>query len=135
MSRSNKQVLVVDDEEIVRSTLTAFLDLMGHQVASAEDGEAALSALNEAPYDIAFIDVQMAGMNGYDLTSRIREAWPHIHVCLMAGFQNSELTDRALQLGTSGVLAKPFKLEEVEQFLEDAGDVEAISPPDAGATS
>ncbi len=133
MSHSSKQILVVDDEEIVRQTLTTFLDDLGHDVTSVKDGEAALAALRATLYDIAFVDVQMTGMSGYDLTHRIRESWPHIRVCLMAGFYSSDLRDRASQLGTIGVLGKPFRLQELERFLEDAAGVEAVLPSDAGA--
>jgi len=61
----------------------------------------------------------MSGIDGYELMERIRDSWPQLRVCLMAGFPAPDLEDRSFGLGAAGALAKPFKLEEIDQFLED----------------
>ena len=61
----------------------------------------------------------MSGIDGYELMERIRESWPQLRVCLMAGFPAPDLAERSFGLGAASTLAKPFKLVEIDQFLED----------------
>lgn len=119
MNNASQMILVVDDEEIVRKLLVDYLVALGHRVDGAENGESALAALGACSYDTAFVDIHMSGIDGYELMERIRDSWPQLRVCLMAGFPAPDLKDRSFGLGAAGTLAKPFKLEEIDQFLED----------------
>ena len=119
MNNASQMILVVDDEEIVRKLLADYLVALGHRVDRAENGEAALAALGACSYDRAFVDIHMSGIDGYELMERIRESWPQLRVCLMAGFPAPDLAERSFGLGAASTLAKPFKLVEIDQFLED----------------
>jgi CheY-like chemotaxis protein len=114
-----KTILIVDDEEIVVDTLKGFLDLLGHKVDSAENGEAALTALAEVAYDFAFVDLNLPGIDGFELLKQISESWPRVRVCIITGYLDESQLARAKGLGAIGALSKPFRFSEIEPFLDD----------------
>ena len=66
------RVLVVDDEEIVRESLSGWLRKDGHHVVAAPDGKAAVAALRAEPWDVVLVDLKMPGMDGLQV---LEEAW------------------------------------------------------------
>ena len=69
------RVLVVDDELNIRGALAKILEKAGHTVSSAESGDAALSALHEAPFDLIITDLKMVGTSGFELLRAAKQSF------------------------------------------------------------
>jgi CheY-like chemotaxis protein len=110
-------ILIVDDEERIRHALSYALTLGGHHVITASDGYEALNLLQSKPYDVAFVDLKMPGMNGWDAADAIKEIDPDIMVILMTGW-NVRLDDESLDKGpVDAVITKPFDLSEIYDVI------------------
>ncbi len=110
----NVRVLVVDDEEMVRSIVTQLLTLNDHEVDRASSGSEALDTFAENHYDIVFTDFGMPEMTGAELARRLRERAPDMPVILLTGY-----TDTEEAVGeVDDILSKPFKLEELEATIQ-----------------
>ena len=109
------QILVVDDEDMVRSIADQLLTLNGHDVACAQSGPEALSLLDETAFDIVFTDFGMPEMTGAELAGHIREKHPRLPVILLTGYTDTE----AAVENVDAILSKPFKLAELESLIEE----------------
>jgi len=118
----NTSILIVDDEERIRHALSYALTLVGHHVITASGGYEALTLLQSRPYDVAFVDLKMPGMNGWDVAGAIKEIDPDIMVVLMTGW-NVRLDDESLDKGPiDAVITKPFDLSEIYDVIAVAID-------------
>lgn len=108
------RVLVVDDEEMVRSILTQLLTLNDHDVDRASSAEEALQMFGEAAYDIVFTDYGMPEMTGADLARQLHKTDPNLPVILLTGYTDTETAVQEVD----DILSKPFKLEELEATIQ-----------------
>jgi len=113
--RDGASVLVVDDEEMVRSTVTRLLTLNGHEVARASSGAEALSMFTENDYDIVFTDFGMPEMTGAELSRRIKEEHPDLPIILLTGYTETETAHEEVD----GILSKPFKRDDLETAIQN----------------
>ncbi|WP_224363435.1 response regulator [Hyalangium versicolor] len=117
---STARILVVDDEESMRITLAANLELEGHQVVEASTGEEALSLVKQQPVDVVLADIRMPGLHGVELNRHLRREQPGLPVVLMTAFAQESLVDDALAEGVFTVLHKPFDVEHLLRTLRRA---------------
>ena len=113
------KILVVDDEEIVRLTLSAMIDVMGHTAECVNDGLSGKAALESSQYDAAFVDIRMPGSTGLDLHRELHEKIPLLAdriVFITGDFVNDELLCQALETGRL-LLEKPFTMRELATAL------------------
>lgn len=108
------QVLVVDDEEMVRSIFEQLLSLNGHDVDRASSGAEALSMIEETSYDIVFTDFGMPEMTGTTLAQKLHERRPNLPVILLTGYTDPEGAVDEVE----AILSKPFKLDELETAIQ-----------------
>jgi signal transduction histidine kinase len=124
-----RRILVVDDEPDVRAVLVDTLRLMGHQVDEAAAGAQGLEIWQRERHELVFTDLGMPGMNGWELTDRIRrEAGPvQPLVVLVTGWGAQIKQEDLLVHAVDRVLPKPFKLLELDRLLRqlDEGPVPA----------
>ncbi|KPX39920.1 Sensory box histidine kinase/response regulator [Pseudomonas syringae pv. helianthi] len=118
------RLLVVDDMSANRLVLTRQLEFLGHQVASVEDGKAALSSWRQEPFDAVITDCNMPGISGYALTEAIRqiEAQEQRRRCPVIGCTANVMSDEAArceQAGMDGLLIKPLSLARLARELAD----------------
>jgi len=124
-----RRILVVDDEPDVRAVLVDTLRLMGHQVDEAPGGAAGLETWIQGRHELVFTDLGMPGMNGWELTERIRrearERQPL--VVLVTGWGAQIKPEDLAQHAVDLVLPKPFKLLDLDRLLRrlDEGPVPA----------
>jgi two-component system response regulator AtoC len=119
-------VLVVDDEDALRESLALFLASEGFEVVSAEDGAAALAALERAPVDVALCDLRMPGIDGLDLLPQLVRIAPGLTVILMSAYGGRDLAIEALQRGAYDYLAKPFPPSEALLAIRKAQEREKL---------
>ncbi len=107
-------ILVVDDDPSVRHLIIESLRQAGDYIATgAADGMEALEALRSNLYDLVISDIQMPGMNGMDLLTRIREINPSISVIMITGYPTVGLSVSAMKTGAVDFIAKPFRIDEL----------------------
>lgn len=110
---SDLSVLVVDDDVDIAANVSDILTEFGYDVASANDGESALSQVSEKHFDIALLDFKMPGMDGATLYERIRKIQPQLVAIMVTAYAGSDGVERALSAGVSEVMRKPVDIQEV----------------------
>ncbi|MFO1511793.1 MAG: sigma-54 dependent transcriptional regulator [Verrucomicrobiota bacterium] len=111
------RILIIDDEDSIRSTLSVMLQDLGHEVVGAADAPAALREVEKAQFDIAFLDLKLDGVNGLDVLPDLLRNNPHLDVVVFTAFASIESAVEAMQRGASDYLPKPFTPEQVRQAL------------------
>jgi CheY-like chemotaxis protein len=117
------KVLIMDDEESVRTVLTQMLTQLGYTVASARDGAEALLLYRRAkdvgqPYTIVLMDLTVAaGMGGEETIAELRQVDPEVKAIVSSGNFNDPVMANFQHYGFSGVLAKPYTLAELQAVL------------------
>src|SRR5262245_59995753 len=108
-------VLVVDDEESTCGLLVRLLGREGYKVAAASNGEAALTAIERQPPDIILLDVQLPGIDGFEVCRRIKEHPPTrlTPVVMITGLYAREHRIEGIDAGADDFLSKPFDFEEL----------------------
>jgi CheY-like chemotaxis protein len=117
-----RRVLVVEDEPENRLLLQVILSTEGYQVVEAEDGRAALEAVERERPDIILLDVMMPGMNGYVVLERLRAdpATATIPVIMLTALASGANMQRAVEMGAQGYITKPFEPADLVQAMETA---------------
>lgn len=118
--RSN--VLVVDDEEVVRRGYARTLSGADCHVATAWNGKEALDALEHGPYDVVLLDLRMPEMDGMAVLRTIREKWPESEVVVITGHPSIDTAKEAMSLGACDYLAKPVAPQDVIHAMRGALD-------------
>ena len=96
------RILIVDDEESIRRSLSGILSDEGFDTTLARDGEEALGQLaDDAPPDLVLLDIAMPGKDGIAVLEAIRERWPQLPVIMMSGHGTIETAVRATRLGVT----------------------------------
>ena len=116
------RVLLVDDNAVVRSGLSAFLtaitDLeLAGEASSAERG---ILLCKEVQTDVVLMDLVMPGIGGANATRKIREQYPHIQVIALTSFKDQDLVQAALQAGAIGYLLKEITAAELAAAIHAA---------------
>src|SRR5579862_3463283 len=105
-------ILVVDDDDIVRQSISEAAAAAGHRVAQAADGEKALSLFATQPFDVAVCDVHMPKMDGLALCRRLRRESPETALVIMTSYGNVTDAVSSLRGGVVDYLSKPFDPDE-----------------------
>jgi len=112
-------VLLVDDEETVRSIGSEMLKELGFTVVTANDGRQALEVFRSAP-EISFVilDLTMPRMDGEQCFRELRTLNPEIKVIMSSGYNEQEVTQRFAGKGLAGFIQKPYKLSELKEVIK-----------------
>lgn len=117
--REDINILVVDDEEIMRSLFTDILQDKGYTVVAVCDGREAQEKARDTFFDVAFVDVHMPVMNGVQTLRAIKEISPKTAIVMMDSFPDV-LLDEAERDGAISCIHKPFDIKEVIEVIEEA---------------
>ncbi len=101
------RILVVDDEEGVRSFLAECLELDGHQIEEAADGQQALERLRSRGFDLVLTDLRMPGMDGMQLLEKVQAEQPEVEFIVLTAHGNIESAVQAMKLGAFDFIQKP----------------------------
>jgi DNA-binding NtrC family response regulator len=104
-----QRVLIVDDEEVVRSVLEALLTKAGLPFESVETAESALEALEKSAFHLVITDKNLPGMSGVELMREAKRRSPQVEVILMTGYSSMESAIDAIDAGAAAYLQKPFE--------------------------
>jgi len=120
MSEDVRTVLVADDDEDILELVSFRLERAGYEVVTAHDGTAALAAAQEHHPDLAVLDVMMPGLNGYEVTQRLRadDATRDIPVILLTARVQEADVNRGFEAGADDYLRKPFSPQELRARVQ-----------------
>lgn len=117
-------IVLVDDEPNVVMILHPILHTFvpGLEIISVQDAASALAQLELRPVPLVLTDFNMPGMNGLELTERIKERWPETNVILVTACATQKVEQKAHEAQVDYVLAKPFAIENLELLVRAALD-------------
>ena len=107
------RILLVEDEENLRSAIRLNLEMEGYDITEARDGKTAFNQFRAAHFDLIVLDVMLPEMDGYTLCQKIRLENTRVPVIFLTAKGASDERVRGLKLGADDYLAKPFNLEEL----------------------
>jgi len=116
----NVKILVMDDEEIVQDVLRNMLDFLGYETQVASDGAQAVQMYREAmesgePFNVVIMDLTVpGGVGGKEAVKDLLEIDPNAKVIVSSGYSTDPVVTNYQEYGFSGVIAKPFKIEELK---------------------
>ncbi len=118
MAMDSAKLLIVDDELIIRESLSAWLARDGYDVMTASSGEEALEVIKNHQRDILLVDIKMDGISGMDVLKHVKEHYPDIDVVMITAFGSIPSTVEAMKAGAYDYLLKPFDPDELGILIQ-----------------
>jgi two-component system, NtrC family, nitrogen regulation response regulator NtrX len=115
-----KNILIVDDETSILTTLSGVLKDEGYQVATTANGIDALRLIKEDQPSLVLLDIWMEGWDGIETLTRIKKDFPSLPVVMMSGHGSIETAVRATKLGAYDYIEKPLSLDKVTRLIHHA---------------
>jgi len=119
-------ILVVDDDEVMRQTLSDVLKKRGYQVSTAETGGQTLSSIREQLFDLILLDIRLPDMDGLDVLTRIKEMESDLMVIVMTAYSDVHTAVTAMKSGAYDYIDKPFELEELKILIQKALETQSL---------
>ena len=107
------KLLVVDDEDSLRTLLKSELESQGFEVDEADGGRIAMKALNDSRYDVVVLDIRMPDMDGLDVLKNIRQHDLADKVIMLTGVDELKIARDSLRLGANDFLTKPYDFKKL----------------------
>lgn len=112
-------ILVVDDDETITNVVAELIETAGYTVRTACSGDEALDLLKREKVDLAFIDINMPNISGYDLAALMQDSYPDIAIVLSTGYAGLLSHDMARERRFP-IIMKPYTLTTMTEFFDDA---------------
>jgi DNA-binding NtrC family response regulator len=119
-SKSNLSLLLVDDDDGLRSDMADFFQRQGHRVAQCDNGERALELAEQQSFDVVVLDLVMPGQSGMQVLTKLKERSAECEVVVLSGEATIEKAVEAMKLGAREVLTKPISLKELDRLVRKA---------------
>jgi DNA-binding NtrC family response regulator len=119
---SRRRILVIDDDANVRDILSQGLSFMGYNVAVANCGDEGLNLFQKSSFDLVITDLDMPGMDGWNLAFRIKEKSPNTPVVLITGKERRAVLEKIKDSSVDFALFKPFRLEDIQKMVQSMLD-------------
>ena len=113
----NMKILLVDDDEWIRDSLSLFFEAEGCNLQTFETAEEGMEAVKKQAYDIVISDYKLPGMDGLEFLRRVKEKLPKSFEVLITAYANCEIIKEAKEVGVKDIIPKPFTSEDVEKSL------------------
>lgn len=120
MNAEKIEILVVDDEILIRDLLYDFFTSQGHSVHLAENGKKALEIIDTLSFQVALIDLKMPGIDGLQVTSVLSQKMPQIPVIIMTAYPSMDSAIDSIRKGVYDYIVKPFKMTELYDIVQKA---------------
>jgi len=111
------RILIIDDDEQIRFTIRVSLEIAGHEILEAEDGEEGLALYAQDPTDLVITDMLMPGIDGLEVIRRFKETNPEGKVVIMTA--NQDDLEEAVEMGADFALEKPFSVSELRESVQE----------------
>jgi len=111
------KILIVDDEEHIRSLLDSYLSKQGFETYQAKDGNEAAEMVAQQKPDLIFLDIQLPGMNGVEILKMVKKLNPDIAVIMISGNATEDTAKQTLEIGAFDYIKKPVDLDKVSEVI------------------
>ncbi|KPL16007.1 Fis family transcriptional regulator, partial [candidate division WOR_3 bacterium SM1_77] len=111
------KILIVDDEEIMRSSLSDWLREDGYYVLAVEDGYKAIEKVEEEDWDLAIVDLKMPKIDGLEVLKKISKIRPKLPVVIITAYATVDTAVMAIKSGAADYIVKPFNPEEISVVI------------------
>ena len=111
-------ILVVDDEDALRTVLSGELASEGYEVQTASDGDEAVTEMGKANFDLVLLDIKMPRMNGFEVLKFIKEKHAKTKVVMLTGFADLKNAIESKKLGADDFVSKPYDLVDLLTTIE-----------------
>ncbi|MBN2789519.1 MAG: response regulator [Candidatus Delongbacteria bacterium] len=112
-----KNILIIDDQPEILELLMEIIELLGHKVYSITSGTKVDEIFMDHDIDIVISDYQMPDMTGYEIAEMIKSKYSNVKVYIVSGYHNVLSNEKMEKYGVSGLLDKPFKMDELKEIL------------------
>lgn len=119
---SNLNILIVEDEPIMRITLSDELSGYGHKISAVEKGEKAIELIDSNNFDIAILDIRLPGLSGMDILKVLKDKSPRTLAIMMTGYGSVTEAVEAMKAGAYDYIIKPFTTDELLLTIEKASN-------------
>ncbi len=120
-------VLIVDDEQSIRETLSEFLEEEGHSVVVAQDVQSAVAIVGETSPDVVVTDIILPGVTGVTLLKQLRQHAPQVQVIMITGEPTVDTATEAVRQGAFDYLPKPVPRDRLKAVVASAARVKALA--------
>lgn len=111
-------VMIADDQTIMQNLIKFLTESMGHRItAIASSGEEAISTFPEVKPDIVTLDINLGDMSGIDVMVKLKEMDPEVKIIIISGFQEEIPEEDIIDKGASGILRKPFNMNDYKKVI------------------
>lgn len=115
---SKNKILVVDDEEALRTVLSAELEGEGYLVQTAADGGEAIKLLGDQPFHLVLLDIKMPNVDGFEVLKFVKQKVPQTKVIMLTGFADLKNAIESKKLGAEDFVSKPYDLVDLLTTVE-----------------
>ncbi|HLF13869.1 MAG TPA: response regulator [Bacteroidota bacterium] len=112
------RVLIVDDEESLRTILSSELAGAGYEVATASDGDEGIKEIKNRKYDLVLLDIKMPKMDGFEVLKFVKKEHPAIKVIMLTGFADLKNAIESKKYGAEDFVSKPYDLVDLLTTIE-----------------
>lgn len=121
------RILVVDDEEIIRDSISFVLKKEGYTIEEAPNGKVAFEKISEQPFDVVITDIEMPVMKGIELLEKVMQFSPQTVVLIITAYGSLETAIAALRAGASDYILKPLEFDELLIKMKRLLDARSLS--------
>ena len=116
---NQRNILVVDDEEALRTVLSSELSGEGYHVETASDGDEAIAAIQKnSAFDLVLLDIKMPRVDGFEVLKFIKQTVPQIKVIMLTAFADLKNAIESKKLGAEDFISKPYDLVDLLTTIE-----------------
>lgn len=113
------RILIIEDDEEMRSLLEDVLGEEGFKTESVSNGSEGLRKVTQEPFDLILTDIRMPGLTGLDILPAIRRLQPEASVIVITAFGNEEIHRRSVEKGAAGYLEKPIHMDKLKTLVHE----------------
>jgi len=117
------KILIVDDDDVLRSELSEWLTREGYEVESVDSGKAALEMVKKRDFELILTDLKMPGMDGIDVLEAVKKLKPQGHVVMITAFGTIDTAVKAMKIGADDYICKPFEMEQLQYAIENVAKI------------
>jgi CheY-like chemotaxis protein len=132
----NERILIIDDEANLRTMMRLALEHSGYKVETAEDGPSGIAKFGDgSSFDLVLLDQRMPGQHGIEVQRELRKTKPDVKVIMTTAFGTTDLANRAMDMGASDFLRKPFTADTLRLSVKAALASGPAVKPASGSTT
>jgi two-component system response regulator AtoC len=121
-----RSILVIDDDPLIRKTLSSHLTKEGYEVLQAEDGEEGFQKYEESLSDLVILDIRLPDMDGLEVLSKIKNKNREAYIIIMTAYDDMKTTVEAIKLGAFEYLVKPLDYVELDLTIDKAFQIKSL---------